>query len=51
MRMFFCIGFLYMRFKYLRAENPPKSAPEAIPTQNPIVKPNFILSKQVGPCW
>lgn len=24
---------------YLRAENPPKSAPLAIPTQNPIVNP------------
>lgn len=24
---------------YLNAENPPKRAPLAIPTQNPIVKP------------
>lgn len=35
---------------YLNALNPPKSAPLAIPTQNPIVKPVFILEKHVG-CW
>uniref|UniRef100_A0A0K8T5D9 Uncharacterized protein n=1 Tax=Lygus hesperus TaxID=30085 RepID=A0A0K8T5D9_LYGHE len=34
---------------YLRAPNPPKRAPDAIPTQNPIMKPVFILSKQLGP--
>lgn len=33
---------------YLRAVNPPKSAPEANPTQNPMVKPYFILSKHDG---
>lgn len=34
---------------YLNAENPPKRAPLAIPTQNPIPKPIFIRSKQLGP--
>lgn len=36
---------------YRKALNPPKSAPVDIPTQNPIIKPIFILSKQLGPCW
>lgn len=35
----------------LSAENPPKTAPLAMPTQNPMMKPVFILSKHVGPCW
>lgn len=34
---------------YLRAENPPKMAPDAIPTQKPIMNPILILSKQLGP--
>lgn len=34
---------------YLRAENPPKSAPDPIPTQKPIMKPILTLSKQEGP--
>lgn len=38
-------------FTYLKAEKPPKSAPLAMPTQKPIVKPVFILSKHEGPCW
>lgn len=36
---------------YLRAEKPPKSAPDAMPTQNPIVKPIFTRSQQLGPRW
>lgn len=30
---------------------PPNNAALAKPTQNPIVKPDFILAKQVGCCW
>lgn len=33
----------------LKAVKPPKRPPLAIPTQNPIMKPIFILSKQDGP--
>lgn len=36
---------------YLRAEKPPKSAPDAMPTQKPIVKPIFTRSQQLGPRW
>ncbi|KAL5283152.1 hypothetical protein ACFFRR_005834 [Megaselia abdita] len=36
------------RNPYRSAENPPNKAPEASPTQNPIVNPVFILSKHVG---
>ena len=36
---------------YLSAENPPNKAPEAMPTQNPIIKPIFILSQHEGDCW
>lgn len=39
------------KFTNLSAENPPKIAPEAIPTQKPIMAPIFIRSKQDGPCW
>lgn len=38
-----------MNIFYLSAENPPNRAPLAIPTQNPIPKPIFIRSKQLGP--
>ncbi len=38
------------RRPYRRAPNPPKSAPDAIPTHMPIRKPIFTRSKQVGPC-
>lgn len=34
----------------LRAPKPPKRAPDAIPMQNPSMKPVFILLKQLGPC-
>lgn len=34
---------------YLNALNPPKSAPDAMPMQNPSMKPVFILSKHDGP--
>lgn len=37
-------------FIYLKAVKPPKIPPDAIPTQKPIMNPNFILSKHVGPC-
>lgn len=36
--------------RYLNALNPPKRAPLAMPTQNPMVKPYFIFEKQLG-CW
>lgn len=35
----FNIFMYFTLISYLNAENPPKSAPLAIPTQNPIVKP------------
>lgn len=41
---------LLIKLRYLNALNPPKRAPLAIPTQNPIVNPYFILEKQLG-CW
>lgn len=34
---------------YLSAENPPKRAPDPMPTQKPIMKPILTLSKQLGP--
>lgn len=35
---------------YLKAENPPNNAPDAIPTEKPIMKPILTRSKQLGPC-
>jgi hypothetical protein len=37
--------FTFNQFAHLSAEKPPKSAPLAIPTQNPIVKPKIIKVK------
>lgn len=36
---------------YLRQEKVPNMAPAAIPTANPIMKPIFTRSKQLGWVW
>lgn len=43
-------NFMYFTLiNHLNAENPPKSAPLAIPTQNPIVKPD-VNKKSLMKC-
>lgn len=36
---------------HLTIEYPPNRTPDAIPTQNPIIKPSFTLSQHEGACW
>ena len=44
-----CVISSRPRSPYRRAVNPPKMAPEAIPTHAPIRNPILTRSKQLGP--
>lgn len=49
LRLIVLVNYLSCHITYLNAPNPPNKAPDAIPTQKPIINPTLILSQQLGP--